>query len=493
MADLTLTHRATSAVAGHARVRPTISRIRTPKHPPRARLTVVRPARKSAPKLAVVTTLDDASDADDASTAPAAAPHWTTALGRRALGFFIHITYAVIFSISIALVVARTVTVVRTEHLAAASDELQLLALVAVAVFVCAAPYALTLGFAAMMRDLHPSPQRYDLETSSPTTGDDPTLATQQAKYYQAAYLVWRHELLQTDHRRSRLMQYAHLYALVTSVLWAASAALLCRYLLVPAPQQGTFGPVYATAAALAAACAVGFAFDLGRMLDRASRRDNSAQMFAWSTRRMLLIAIGTVALAAITSLDPTGDAPALTVRAALALGTAVALLGERVVGFVVERIATLFGMTALMPKPKDDLAELEGLTANESARLAEEGIDSLHALAFFSTAKLFFNTPFSLKRICAWQDRALFIVRLRPEVATLLRDQFGVCGAIGAQRFALRLLNGELSETQRNDVIKILGFASAEQAIATLEEVAFDQSATLVSIYQTASPTAQT
>ena len=62
-------------------------------------------------------------------------------------------------------------------------------------------------------------------------------------------------------------------------------------------------------------------------------------------------------------------------------------------------------------------------------ARLIEEGVDSVHALAFFPTPRLFFNTRYSLQCICDWQDQALLLTYFGAARAQLFRERLGIRG----------------------------------------------------------------
>ncbi|NPC81890.1 hypothetical protein HPC49_27185, partial [Pyxidicoccus fallax] len=92
-------------------------------------------------------------------------------------------------------------------------------------------------------------------------------------------------------------------------------------------------------------------------------------------------------------------------------------------------------------PMVPGDLSAIDGLREDDAARLAEERIDSVHALAFTPTARIFFNTVYGLHRICDWQDQALLIARVGRTNALMLREQYFIRGAIAARNEALKLL----------------------------------------------------
>jgi len=125
-----------------------------------------------------------------------------------------------------------------------------------------------------------------------------------------------------------------------------------------------------------------------------------------------------------------------------------------------------------------------------EVDRLVEEGIDSVHALAFYSTPKLFFNTPFSLHRICDWQDQALLIALLGASRGRIFRDQLMIRGAIDAQRVALDVTSKNLPATDRTDLLKVLGLSTEVQAQLAFRFLADNEVARRIAIYRKAAPT---
>jgi hypothetical protein len=127
-----------------------------------------------------------------------------------------------------------------------------------------------------------------------------------------------------------------------------------------------------------------------------------------------------------------------------LLIGVAVALIGERMLRVVTNRAASLLGLEGFATPTAGDLNAVDGLSDEDAARLAEERIDSVHALAFTPTARIFFNTVYGLPRICDWQDQALLIERVGRTNALLLREQFFIRGAISARRLALQKFGAE-------------------------------------------------
>lgn len=73
-------------------------------------------------------------------------------------------------------------------------------------------------------------------------------------------------------------------------------------------------------------------------------------------------------------------------------------------------------------------------------AALSAQPIDTIHALAFVPTPRLYFSTTYSLQWICNWQDQAMRIVATDARAATF-RDQMMVFGAMDAQVMAERFM----------------------------------------------------
>jgi hypothetical protein len=196
-----------------------------------------------------------------------------------------------------------------------------------------------------------------------------------------------------------------------------------------------------ATAVAVASATVVSFLKDFGRMAVRVAARDLGGQMLAWTSRRFLavLVAVGLSTLFASARFGNSTPSPT-TIAGAGVIGAAIALLGEPAVTAVRDRAAAAFGVTAIKTVGPT-LKDIEGLDEETIDRLAEERIDSVHRLAFFVTPRLYFLTRFSLRQICDWQDQAILFVRLGELRAKTFKDQYGIRGITQATAFARRLL----------------------------------------------------
>lgn len=209
-------------------------------------------------------------------------------------------------------------------------------------------------------------------------------------------------------------------------------------------------------ALAVGTAATISFTLHLGQIFFRSASNDATARMMARASRTLLIVSVCALFFGALllesdaqvgisSSSEPpsTGGAPVGNPlqgeTGALLIGVAVALMGERILRLVTHRAASLLGLEAAAVTKSSDLNLIEGLSEDDAARLAEERIDSIHALAFTPTARIFFNTVYGLPRICDWQDQALLIERVGRTSALLLREQFFIRGAIAARRLALQ------------------------------------------------------
>lgn len=306
------------------------------------------------------------------------------------------------------------------------------------------------------------------------------------APAYAEARLRWRHEAAHVVVARRRIAQHGRLYGLLVSLLLGICAMVAApQVLLGRAPASQT----EKVALAVATALLINFARDLGRMAVRVASRDASSRMLAWNIKRLMMTAVGTLLLSGFSfagSLPDTLQGPA----GWLLIGGAMALFADQVMESVGDRFAAVFGVKRPPQIDGESLRRLDGMGEDDLDRLGEEGIDSAHALAMCSTAKLFFNTPYALQRICDWQDQALLVVRLGEPKARLFREQLQLRGAIDAQRLAVDFLNADrVDERQRQDLVKMLGFASDAQACMVLERLANDDLIRQLACYRRALP----
>lgn len=274
---------------------------------------------------------------------------------------------------------------------------------------------------------------------------------------------------------------------LALCVLIAGATLISPREALIDLPTWN------AAAIAVSAAILVSFVRDYARLLVRAANRDSSTQMFAWCTKRLFVVVGTTILLACLQGID--GLKAELFKRALgyVLMGAGAAFIGDRATLAVTDRVAKLLGASVVRREGAVDVAAaIDGIGEDDAMRLAEEGIDSVHALAFFSTPKLFFGTPFSLARLCDWQDQALLMARIGDANARLFRDQLYVRGAIDARALAVDFVSGKLDATRREDLCKVLGLTYF-QAESAMKRLANDELARRLRIYRELVPFAAT
>lgn len=321
----------------------------------------------------------------------------------------------------------------------------------------------------------------------------------------------WNQELYRAQEGVSRLIQYAGIYG------FTCSAVLTCCALLIFLSSWDT--KYCGTAIAVSTAVSVSFGVNLGRIVVRAANRDSSVRMFAWACRGQLLVIASAVLLVAL--LRQSNDQLAGTVQSYVIIGAVVALFGERALQSITDRAAKVLNLAPMRAQNSTELAQINGLGEEDINRLAEEGIDTIHALALTSTPRLHFHTPYTLQRICDWQDQALLITFAGTK-AQLFREQLMVRGATDAQMLAeelLRLfgesaLNGTadldkaekkskeleagcnpfvrtLASFEKNelaDIAKMLGFGTVPQARVALATLVEDEVIRRLRVYQSSS-----
>lgn len=313
---------------------------------------------------------------------------------------------------------------------------------------------------------------------------------------------MWAYENELMRESVQRMARHAGILGFLASAILTACAVVLLRY----ATTEGELRHLIALS--VGAACTVSFTLNLGQILFRSASNDSTARMMAWAARTLLIVSVATVFLgvALLSGPDEAKDASKGYLfqgyKGALIVGVTVALLGERVLRAVTERAASMLGVSGTGPMHVNDLALIDGMNEDDLARLAEERIDSVHALAFMPTPRIFFNTTYSLQRICDWQDQALLIARVGRTNAQMLREQYLIRGAtaartlareiVGASRSAAALktapesfpdgqpsLPGETDEDESaklRALAKSLGFTGINQAVLGLRSLCDDE-----------------
>jgi len=288
---------------------------------------------------------------------------------------------------------------------------------------------------------------------------------------------MWSYEADLMRESVQRMARHAAIFGFLGSAILIACAVVLLRY------ARGEDELRHLVALSVGASTTVSFTLNLGQVLFRSASNDSTARMMAWSARTLLIVSVATVFFG-VAFLSGAGEGSGgkgylfQGYKGALIVGVAVALLGERVLRVVKDRAATLLGVGSPMVARTGDLSLIDGLSDDDIARLAEEGIDSTHALAHCPTPRLFFNTPYSLQRLCDWQDQALLIVRVGRTNAQLLREQYMVRGAVAARQLAREICHRGTVETRRSpdephDVIAAVPSEDGEDELAKLRALA--------------------
>jgi hypothetical protein len=312
---------------------------------------------------------------------------------------------------------------------------------------------------------------------------------------------MWSYENELMRESVQRMARHATILGFLASAILTACAVMLLRY----ARNENELRHLIALS--VGAACTVSFTLNLGQILFRSASNDSTARMMAWAARTLLIVSVATVFLgvALLSGPEEAKDATKGYLfqgyKGALIVGVAVALLGERVLRAVTDRAATILGVGSPVPIRGCDLVLIEGMNDEDISRLAEERIDSTHALAFMPTPRIFFNTTYSLSRICDWQDQALLIARVGRTNAQMLREQYLIRGAIagrqlareivGPSRSALAALRpvdstdghvsapseaGEDETDKLRALAKALGFTGVNQAVLGLRSLIDDE-----------------
>ncbi len=352
-------------------------------------------------------------------------------------------------------------------------------ALAGVVWLLCALPYPLSLCAALVVRQRAAGRKLYRF-----VPGTKPELEGRN-ELLDRVENQWELEAARARDGVQRVLLYAGFLGCITSV-----ALCLCAILL-----PGHLEPVTATRTSLpltvtAAVCA-SFAMGIGRIVVRTAQHDFSGKMFAWATRSLLLSILG--AMLFVLLLAQSTEAPVVSSTGGfITVGIAVALLGEQFLQTITERAAKMLGVAVPIKSSSGaDIGQLNGLSEEDIVRLAEEGIDTIHALAFVPTPRLYFSTTYSLQRICNWQDQAMLIVATDSKAPTF-RQQMMVHGAMDAQVLAERFLKPALNEsaptgfTQKelDELSTRLGFGTTALARVGLHALAEDEVTRRLRVY---------
>ena len=299
----------------------------------------------------------------------------------------------------------------------------------------------------------------------------------------------WDYESLGRERSQIRAEEYAHLIGWFTSLSLAGGVLLL-----VHTPVQHPY--IQSIALTILAAIVTSFLLEIGAIFVRIANNDVSARLFASALHTLLTVMIAAAFLpAALSLLHETTLAGTSTGQALL--GIAVGLIGRNALGVITVRANSILGIKTVTPENRAELkTSIDGMNEEDIDRLAEEGVDSVHALAYTPAPRLFFGTLYRLQRICDWQDQALLIELAGSSLAQAFRSNLVVRGAIDAQAVALVLLaqlkdnpaptddqleplllgrRPEIRLDSAEDCFKLLGLTSKDQGRIALSTLAAD------------------
>jgi hypothetical protein len=294
----------------------------------------------------------------------------------------------------------------------------------------------------------------------------------------------WHYHESQAWMNQDRRFRHALCYATLTT-FWICLLAVVLLYGLSQ-DGSGSSSRLMQAALTLFAGVIARFVLDVGNMVVRSARRDSTARMFAQAAYHITItIFAAGVARLLLAIGEPTSIKSPLVMS--ILAGVCAAALGERVLGVLLVRLGKLFGVE---PPPRTNglpLTFLDGLDASEASRLEEEGIDSIHALAYTSVPKLFFRTPFGLGQVCDWQDQAILVTQLGDERAVQFRKQLGISRATEVLQLAIRFQNA--NEKQRDELLASMSLGGVPTARAILEKFLVDDGIAMLVLYQLAAP----
>jgi hypothetical protein len=250
--------------------------------------------------------------------------------------------------------------------------------------------------------------------------------------------------------------------------------ALMCSALVAAAGAPHARG----IACSVAAAAATGFFINLGRLLLRISGGDITTRTLSWAIRSQILVIIADAGLCMLL-----GD-EAQSVERALVIGVFVGATGSSAIQFMLEKASKLLNTGTVAAQRASPLLDIEGVTEEHVERLAEEGILSMHDLAYVPTARLFFATTYSLPQICNWQDRALLRIGFGKAAADALRQKMCIRGAVDLMTLAHQLSFGEPADASvRTDLATALQIEGSALAMM-LPTMAHDENAMRIRSY---------
>ncbi len=280
----------------------------------------------------------------------------------------------------------------------------------------------------------------------------------------------------------SRCTQSTSAYA----ILWGASttltiAGVLTFHCMDGGPQNQPSEICAKLTGMVIASMGGAFLLSLAQVLVRIAGDDASRRMFAVGFRTSVSALVTTVLLFfAIKPLNLPFLAEASTPGPFIAAGLMIAVLGPDLLSDLPRRIAPLLGLKLRTEEQGTPLTAIDGLTSDEIERLDEEGIASVEAIAHNPLPRMYFNTGFSLERICEWHDQALLVSHLGADAGKRLRAQFGIRGACELRRQLM-----ESGDSVAPLLGQVLDGATPEKLKAVCESLEHDEAVALVDVFR--------
>jgi hypothetical protein len=241
-----------------------------------------------------------------------------------------------------------------------------------------------------------------------------------------AAKESWRYERRRYLDASVRSQLYALMFGLTGSL--TLSTCLVLAALSVRAGSVLANAVVRASILSLSAATATVFSIQFARCIQRIATRDDTPAMFSWATRAVIFVIIADLGFFALLY-KATGGGSGLGLWGAALLGVTTGILGRNALRDLQAKAMEQLKLGTPKRKNDESILRVDGVTEEDDERCAEEGLRSLADLAFAPTARLFFNTGYSLQKITDWQDQALLALRVSDD----RRAELAKLGARGA------------------------------------------------------------
>lgn len=312
-----------------------------------------------------------------------------------------------------------------------------------------------------------------------------------------AAEASWKYEFERAHSNLARAEVFAGLWGVITSMAMAGAVIFL-----IP-PFHEVARPFDTRANALAfgllGTTVTSFLLELARLSLRTSDDDATKRMFADALRTLIMAIVSTLLVMLMAPvigpdwLDPLtlssgGDGAQQLDGAALGalgIGASIAIVGPPAFEWARARLASVFGIEQKKRDIGTPLDKLDDMGANEIARLAEEGIETVEALVNTPVARLFLNTRFSLQRIVSWNDFGLLIVRAGAASASDLRSRWGVRGSVEIRRVMSDAGDEASQSTLRSIFQKAMRVDGEREAELVLRQIARDDRVALADVWR--------